>query len=115
MTAKTSVFPESVLSAKIESTARTQREEGPAGGGLTGAEIGGLRPDQSQGIMPGVIMENGNRHGAHTNHDRDRLPNGVNGGTYPDSRSQEKGKGPAEPQQNVRRDGRKFDSIFQKY
>lgn len=47
--------------------------------------------------MPGVIMENGSRNGSHTNHDRDQRPNGVNGAI----RTSEKGKGRAEPLQNV--------------
>ncbi|KAE9381835.1 MED14-domain-containing protein [Stipitochalara longipes BDJ] len=50
--------------------------------------------------MPGVIMENG-RNGSHTNHDRDQRPNGVNGANYVPEKSQEKGKGRAEPQQNM--------------
>jgi mediator of RNA polymerase II transcription subunit 14 len=50
--------------------------------------------------MPGVIMENG-RNGSHTNHDRDQRPNGVNGATYVSEKTQDKGKGKAEPQQNV--------------
>jgi mediator of RNA polymerase II transcription subunit 14 len=50
--------------------------------------------------MPGVIMENG-RNGSHTNHDRDQRPNGVNGATYVPDKNQEKGKGKAEPQQNM--------------
>ena len=50
--------------------------------------------------MPGVIMENG-RNGSHTNHDRDQRPNGVNGANYAPERNQEKGKGKADPQQNM--------------
>lgn len=51
--------------------------------------------------MPGVIMENGDRNGAHTNHDRDQRPNGTNGAAYVTEMMQEKGKGRAEPQQNM--------------
>jgi mediator of RNA polymerase II transcription subunit 14 len=50
--------------------------------------------------MPGVIMENG-RNGSHTNHDRDQRLNGVNGANYVPEKNQEKGKGRAEPQQNM--------------
>jgi mediator of RNA polymerase II transcription subunit 14 len=50
--------------------------------------------------MPGVIMENG-RNGSHTNHDRDQRQNGVNGASYVPEKNQEKGKGRAEPQQNM--------------
>lgn len=46
-------------------------------------------------------MENGDRHGSHTNHDRDRLSNGINGGAYPEDKAQENGRGKPEPQQNV--------------
>lgn len=53
--------------------------------------------------MPGVIMENGARQGPHTNHDRDQRPNGLNGAdsNHLSERLLEKGKGRAEPQQNV--------------
>jgi mediator of RNA polymerase II transcription subunit 14 len=51
--------------------------------------------------MPGVIMENGSRNGSHTNHDRDQRPNGVNGVDYGSEKLQEKGKGRAEPLQNM--------------
>jgi hypothetical protein len=64
-------------------------------------ERGGPLSDPKLEIMPGVIMENGERHGSHTNHDRDRLPNGINGGAHMDDKPQDKGKGKAEPQQNV--------------
>jgi hypothetical protein len=50
-------------------------------------------------------MENGNRHGSHTNHERDPLPNGVNGGAYSESKNLDKGKEIAEPRQNVRTNG----------
>jgi mediator of RNA polymerase II transcription subunit 14 len=56
--------------------------------------------DPKQESMPGVIMENG-RNGSHTNHDRDQRPNGVNGATYASEKAQDKGKGKAEPQQNM--------------
>ncbi|KAF4634371.1 hypothetical protein G7Y89_g3739 [Cudoniella acicularis] len=46
-------------------------------------------------------MENGARNGSHTNHDRDRRPNGVNGANFVSEKALEKGKGRAEPQQNV--------------
>jgi mediator of RNA polymerase II transcription subunit 14 len=52
-------------------------------------------------IMPGVIMENGDRRGSHTNHDRDPGPNGVNGGSPLSERAQDKGKGRGEPQQGM--------------
>jgi mediator of RNA polymerase II transcription subunit 14 len=51
--------------------------------------------------MPGVIMENGSRNGSHTNHDRDQRLNGVNGASHVGDKGQDKGKGRAEPQQNV--------------
>lgn len=57
--------------------------------------------DRKPETMPGVIMENGGRNGSHTNHERDQRPNGVNGGSYASERGQDKGKGRAEPQQNV--------------
>jgi mediator of RNA polymerase II transcription subunit 14 len=64
-----------------------------------GAErLGGQRDG---GSMPGVIMENGSRNGQHTNHDRDQRPNGVNGASQTGEKSMDKGKGRAEPQQNV--------------
>lgn len=52
--------------------------------------------------MPGVIMDNGDRNGSHTNHDRDQRMNGVNGGTFVAEQGQDKGKG-KEPQQNMTR------------
>ena len=57
----------------------------------------GQRPE----TMPGVIMENGSRNGLHTNHDRDQRSNGVNGANQQLEKVQDKGKGRAEPQQNV--------------
>jgi mediator of RNA polymerase II transcription subunit 14 len=51
--------------------------------------------------MPGIIMENGNRNGSHTNHDRDQRPNGINGASHASEKPPDKGKGRAEPQQNV--------------
>lgn len=45
-------------------------------------------------------MENG-RNGSHTNHDRDQRPNGINGANHVPEKNQEKGKGKAEPQQNM--------------
>lgn len=51
--------------------------------------------------MPGVIMENGSRNGSHTNHDRDQRPNGINGASHSLEKTQDKGKGRVEPQQNV--------------
>lgn len=50
--------------------------------------------------MPGVIMDNGNRNGSHTNHDRDQRLNGVNGGNFVAEKGSDKGKG-REPQQNM--------------
>lgn len=50
--------------------------------------------------MPGVIMDNGERNGSHTNHDRDQRPNGVNGGNFVAEKGMDKGKG-REPQQNM--------------
>ncbi|CZR50513.1 related to RNA polymerase II mediator complex protein pmc1 [Phialocephala subalpina] len=46
-------------------------------------------------------MDQGSRNGSHTNHDRDQRHNGVNGGFYTSEKGQEKGKGRAEPQQNM--------------
>jgi mediator of RNA polymerase II transcription subunit 14 len=89
----------SAPSAKIESTDRRKAGEGAAGVVEKGAErSGGQREGRS---MPGVIMENGNGNGQHTNHDRDQRPNGVNGASHTGEKSMEKGKGRAEPQQNV--------------
>ncbi|RDW78063.1 hypothetical protein BP5796_05915 [Coleophoma crateriformis] len=51
--------------------------------------------------MPGVIMENTSGNGSHTNHDRDSRPNGINGASYGSDQGHEKGKGRAEPQQNM--------------
>lgn len=51
--------------------------------------------------MPGVIMDHGSRNGTHTNHDRDQRPNGVNGTIFTSEKTQDKGKGRAEPQQNM--------------
>ncbi|CAG8953599.1 hypothetical protein HYFRA_00010058 [Hymenoscyphus fraxineus] len=51
--------------------------------------------------MPGVIMENRSRNGSHTNHDRDQRPNGLNGAGYASEKVLDKGKGRAEPLQNV--------------
>lgn len=51
---------------------------------------------ESQGIMPGVIMDVANSQAAHTNHDRDDQRNGTNGGYAMD-----KGKGRPDPVQNM--------------
>ncbi|KUJ24036.1 MED14-domain-containing protein [Mollisia scopiformis] len=51
--------------------------------------------------MPGVIMDHGSRNGSHTNHDRDERHNGVNGIIYTSEKTQDKGKGRVEPQQNM--------------
>lgn len=51
--------------------------------------------------MPGVIMDHGSRNGSHTNHDRDQRHNGVNGVIYTSEKTQDKGKGRTEPQQNI--------------
>jgi len=56
--------------------------------------------EAAEEIMPGVIMDEGDRNGSHTNHDRDRQPNGINGGGFVE-KALEKGKQRAEPQQNV--------------
>jgi mediator of RNA polymerase II transcription subunit 14 len=50
--------------------------------------------------MPGVIMDNGDRNGSHTNHDRDQRLNGVNGGSFVSEKGLDKAKG-REPQQNM--------------
>ena len=72
-------------------------------GGAGGAPKGVERKEGHPGpeTMPGVIMENGERDASHTNHDRDQRLNGVNGGAYVSEKSQDKGKGRAEPQQNI--------------
>lgn len=69
--------------------------EEAAGGADRGVER--FEGDAAAGSMPGVIMENGERNGAHTNHDRDPRPNGANGAVP----ALEKGKGRAEPLQDV--------------
>lgn len=51
--------------------------------------------------MPGIIMENGSRNGSHTNHERDQRPNGISGAGYASEKALDKGKGRAEPLQNV--------------
>jgi mediator of RNA polymerase II transcription subunit 14 len=61
----------------------------------------GLGGAQRQETMPGVIMENGGRSGAHTNHDRDQRPNGITMTSHGSERIQDKGKGREEPLQNV--------------
>ena len=43
--------------------------------------------------MPGIIMDNGERNGPHTNHDRDQRPNGVNGEILVTEKGLDKGKG----------------------
>lgn len=68
-------------------------------GGLS-REVERPEGDPKLESMPGVIMENG-RNGSHTNHDRDQRPNGVNGASHVPEKTQEKGKGRAEPQQNM--------------
>jgi mediator of RNA polymerase II transcription subunit 14 len=50
--------------------------------------------------MPGAIMDQGERSGLHTNHDRAVRPNGVNGGSLGSEKMPEKGKG-HEPQQKI--------------
>jgi mediator of RNA polymerase II transcription subunit 14 len=61
---------------------------------------GGGRPEGLAGeVMPGVIMDNGGRNGAHTNHDREVMTNGANGNTHSADRSYDKGKGRSESQQ----------------
>ncbi len=57
--------------------------------------------DPIQESMPGVIMDQGSRNGSHTNHDREQRPNGINGATHASEKTQDKGKGRAEPQQNM--------------
>jgi len=63
--------------------------------------VGGKEGDTEKDTMPGVIMESVSRNGSHTNHDRDRHPNGVNGEVYAVEKGQEKGKGRMEPMQNM--------------
>lgn len=57
--------------------------------------------DQRQETMPGVIMENGGRSGAHTNHDRDQRPNGISITHHGSEKIQDKGKGREQPLQNM--------------
>ena len=60
-----------------------------------------LEEEPQEENMPGVIMENGSRNGSHTNHDRDQRLNGINGTSHSPEKTQDKGKGRVEPQQNV--------------
>ena len=46
-------------------------------------------------------MDHGSRNGSHTNHDRDQRHNGINGVIQTSEKTQDKGKGRAEPQQNM--------------
>jgi mediator of RNA polymerase II transcription subunit 14 len=80
---------------KIEPPERAKVAEEAVGGAAKGGER--LEGESKAESMPGVIMENGSRNGSHTNHDRDQRPNGINGAIY----ASEKGKGRAEPLQNV--------------
>ena len=59
---------------------------------------GGERESGESIQMPGVIMDNGDRNGSHTNHDRDERPNGINGEVSVAEKGLVKGK---EPQQNM--------------
>jgi mediator of RNA polymerase II transcription subunit 14 len=68
-----------------------------------GSGVGG-RPEghPEQESMPGVIMEDGSRNGAHTNHDRDPMLNGINGTSSTLGTGFEKGKPRGEPQSSLK-------------
>ncbi|KAM3077049.1 mediator complex subunit [Clarireedia jacksonii] len=51
--------------------------------------------------MPGVIMESESRNGSHTNHDRDRRNNRVNGEAFVSEKGQDKSQARTETQQNM--------------
>jgi mediator of RNA polymerase II transcription subunit 14 len=86
--------PGNFSTAIIESAERSKE-------GVVGVVPEGGESQSGESIpMPGVIMENGDRNGSHTNHDRDRQPNGINGEMLPVEKGLEKGKG-REPQQNM--------------
>ncbi|KAA8574003.1 hypothetical protein EYC84_005540 [Monilinia fructicola] len=51
--------------------------------------------------MPGVIMDSGSRNGSHTNHDRDRYSNGINGEGKSSERSRDKNQARSEPRHNM--------------
>jgi mediator of RNA polymerase II transcription subunit 14 len=51
--------------------------------------------------MPGVIMETESRNGSHTNHDRDRRNNRVNGEAFVSEKGQDKSQARTEPQKNM--------------
>lgn len=85
--------PRIVKKGKIESQERPN-----VGAEVVGAVVGGSgNVLRDEGIMPGVIMENGRSNGAHTNHDRDPMLNGANGAIQPADRAFDKGKGRQEP------------------
>lgn len=86
--------PDNFSTAIIESAERIKE------GAVGVASKGGERQSGESIPMPGVIMDNGDRNGSHTNHDRDQRPNGVNGETFVSEKAMEKGKG-REPQQNM--------------
>lgn len=65
-------------------------------GGGGGRQEGVLKRED----MPGVMMETFSRNGAHTNHDRDTMPNGINGDTASTGRTYDNGKARAEQQPN---------------
>jgi mediator of RNA polymerase II transcription subunit 14 len=82
---------------KIESQERPRA--GAEEGGVVAGGSGRREEVLGQENMPGVIMENGRSNGAHTNHDRDTIPNGVNGVIHAADRAFDKGKGGQDFQQ----------------
>jgi mediator of RNA polymerase II transcription subunit 14 len=68
-----------------------------------GSGVGG-RPEEDPELetMPGVIMEDRSRNGAHTNHDRDPMPNGTNGTTPTPETVFDKSKFRGEPQPGLK-------------
>ena len=67
-------------------------------GGGGGRQEGVLNSED----MPGAIMETFSRNGPHTNHDRDTMLNGINGGTTIAERTYDNGKARAEQQPDLK-------------
>lgn len=62
---------------------------------------GGSVGEQGRETMPGVIMDSGSRNGSHTNHDRDRYFNGINGEGKASEKGRDKNQARSESQQNM--------------
>ncbi|KAI9640665.1 mediator complex subunit [Ciborinia camelliae] len=92
-------YPNPVSTANIESIDHTKVEEGATVGVPQGG--GGLVGEQGRETMPGVIMDSGSRNGSHTNHDRDRHSNGINGEAKTSEKGRDKIQARSEPQQNM--------------